>query len=49
MIIPFLGNLDLALFVDRARRLLKSPNALRRMNQTAGALLICVGLVIPFL
>ena len=49
MVIPFFGNLCLALFVDRARRLLKSPDALRRMNQTAGVLLICVGLVIPFL
>ena len=49
MVIPFLGNLGLALFVDRARRLLKSPDALRRMNQTAGVLLIGVGLVIPFL
>ena len=49
MVIPFVGNLGLALFVDRARRLLKSPDALRRMNQTAGVLLIVVGLVIPFL
>jgi threonine/homoserine/homoserine lactone efflux protein len=49
MVIPFVGNLCLALFVDRARRLLKSPDALRRMNQTAGVLLIGVGLVIPFL
>jgi threonine/homoserine/homoserine lactone efflux protein len=49
MVIPFAGNLCLALFVDRARRLLKSPDALRRMNQTAGVLLIGVGLVIPFL
>ena len=49
MVIPFVGNLCLALFVDRARRLLKSPDALRRMNQTAGVLLICVGFVIPFI
>jgi threonine/homoserine/homoserine lactone efflux protein len=49
MVIPFVGNLCLALFVDRARRLLKSPDALRRTNQTAGALLICVGIVIPFI
>ena len=47
MIVPLLGNLALALFVDRARRLMQRPEALRRMNITAGALLICVGLVIP--
>jgi threonine/homoserine/homoserine lactone efflux protein len=43
-----LGNLALALFLDRARRLLQSPAALRRMNVGSGALLILVGLVIPF-
>ncbi|MBQ0752499.1 MAG: LysE family translocator [Roseovarius sp.] len=47
-IIPMLGNLALALFLDRARRLLQSPAALRRMNIGSGALLILVGLVIPF-
>ncbi len=47
-LVPLLGNLILALFVDRARRLMKSPQALRRMNLTAGALLILVGVVIPF-
>ena len=49
MAIPLLGNLVLALFVDRARLLLKSPQALRRMNISAGGLLICVGLAIPFI
>ena len=48
MIVPLLGNLILSVFVDRARSLLTSPAALRRMNVTAGMLLICVGLVIPF-
>ncbi len=46
--VPLLGNLALALFVDRARALLTSPVALRRTNLTAGWLLIGVGLVIPF-
>jgi threonine/homoserine/homoserine lactone efflux protein len=48
LIVPLLGNLFLSLFIDRARRLLTSPRALRRTNMTAGILLICVGLVIPF-
>ena len=47
--IPMLGNLGLALFLDRARRLLSSPAAIRRMNVGSGLLLIAVGLVIPFL
>ncbi|MEP1353948.1 MAG: LysE family translocator [Tateyamaria sp.] len=46
-IIPLIGNLAMALFIDRARRLMQRPEALRRMNITAGVLLICVGLVIP--
>jgi threonine/homoserine/homoserine lactone efflux protein len=45
--IPLLGNLLLAAFVHRARALLKSPAALRRMNVVAGVLLILVGVVIP--
>lgn len=47
-IIPMAGNLGLALFLDRARRLLSSPAAVRRMNVGSGVLLIAVGLVIPF-
>jgi threonine/homoserine/homoserine lactone efflux protein len=43
------GNLALALFLDRARALLSSPAALRRMNIGSGVLLVAVGLVIPFL
>ena len=46
--VPMLGNLGLALLVGRARGLLTSPRAVRRMNLTAGVLLIAVGLVIPF-
>lgn len=48
IIVPLVGNLCFALFIDRARRLLASPNALRRTNITAGLLLIGVGLIIPF-
>ncbi len=47
-IVPLIGNLVLALSIDRARRLLSSPAALRRTNIIAGALLIGVGLIIPF-
>jgi threonine/homoserine/homoserine lactone efflux protein len=45
-IVPAIGNIGLALFLDRARRLLASPRRLRRLNIISGALLICVGLVI---
>jgi threonine/homoserine/homoserine lactone efflux protein len=48
-IIPMVGNLGLALFLDRARRLLQSPDAVRRLNIGSGVLLIGVGLAIPFL
>jgi threonine/homoserine/homoserine lactone efflux protein len=48
MAIPLIGNLALAAMIDRARRLLTSPAALARVNRVAGALLILVGLVIPF-
>lgn len=47
MIIPLFGNLLMATFIDRARMLVSSPRALRRMNLSAGALLIVVGLIIP--
>lgn len=46
--VPLLGNLLFALMIDRARRLLASPRALRRTNVVAGLLLIFVGFVIPF-
>lgn len=48
MIVPLFGNLVLAVFVDRARRLVRSSTALSRTNFVAGVLLIFVGLVIPF-
>ncbi len=46
--VPLVGNLILALFVDRVKRLMTSPKALRRTNLTAGSLMIAVGLFIPF-
>ena len=46
-LVPLVGNLGMAVFIDRARRLVSSPGALRRMNLSAGALLILVGVVIP--
>jgi threonine/homoserine/homoserine lactone efflux protein len=48
-LIPMAGNLGLALFLDRARQLLSSPESVRRLNVTSGVLLIGVGLAIPFL
>lgn len=47
--IPLTGNLALAASIDRARRLLTSPAALRRMNLIAGGLMIAVGAVIALL
>jgi len=47
--VPMAGNLGLALFLDRARQLLSSPESVHRLNVGSGILLICVGLVIPFL
>lgn len=47
-LVPMIGNLCLALFLDRARRLLSSPESLRRLNQISGGLLICVGVAIAF-
>ena len=48
VIVPLVGNLSFALIIDRMRRVLGSPKALRRMNLTAGGLLIVVGLILPF-
>lgn len=48
MLVPMLGNLGLALFLDRARSLLSSPAALRRLNIISGILLVAVGCIIPF-
>lgn len=48
LVIPLLGNIILALFVNSIRRFLQSPVAVQRTNMTAGILLIIVGIVIPF-
>lgn len=47
--VPMLGNLGLALFLDRARALLSSAENIHRLNIASGAMLIGVALVIPFL
>ena len=47
-LIPMLGNLALAYFLDRARAVLQSPTAIRRLNVISGLLLVFVGLIIPF-
>jgi threonine/homoserine/homoserine lactone efflux protein len=44
--VPMLGNIGLALSIDRARRLLSSPQSVRRINVISGCLLIGVGVVI---
>jgi threonine/homoserine/homoserine lactone efflux protein len=46
MAIPLIGNLCLAALVGQARGILKSPGALWRINMTAGAMLIAVGVAI---
>ncbi|THD85501.1 LysE family translocator [Aliigemmobacter aestuarii] len=47
-IVPMLGNLGLAMFLDRARRILASPERMRRLNIASGLMLVGVGCVIPF-
>lgn len=49
MAIPLIGNLCLAAMLGRARRLLRSPTALGRLNIGAGVLMILVGFVIAVL
>jgi threonine/homoserine/homoserine lactone efflux protein len=46
--VPLMGNLAFAGFIHRVRRIVSSPSALKRMNITAAALLILVGVVLPF-
>ncbi len=46
MLISFSGNLALALFLGRARRLISSPSALRRVNIGSGIALLAVGVLI---
>ena len=47
-IVPLVGNLALALFIDRVKRLVTSEGAMTRLNLIAGLMLILVGLVLPF-
>lgn len=48
MAVPFFGNLVLASFIGKLRALLTSPKALKRLNVSAGVLLIVVAAIIPF-
>ena len=47
-VVPLIGNLGMALFIDRVRRLMTSEGTLTRLNRMAGGLLILVGLILPF-
>ena len=42
-LVPFSGNLILGLAVGRARQLISSVSARRRLNQVSGVILILVG------
>ena len=42
-LVPFIGNLILGLAVGRARQLVSSVSARRRLNQASGIILILVG------
>jgi len=45
-LVPLLGNLALALSVDRVRGLLKAPGIIRKINIISGSLLLGVGALI---
>jgi len=47
VVVPFIGNLLLALMIDQVRTLITSPDRLRRINRFAGAALIVVGIILP--
>ena len=49
VVIPLLGNLAVAALVGKLRGLMTNPATLKRINIVAGTLLICVGLLIPFI
>ena len=44
--VPLVGNLALALFLDRARDLISSPERVGMLNRISGGLLILVGIAI---
>jgi threonine/homoserine/homoserine lactone efflux protein len=46
--VPLLGNLAMAGMVHHLRAVISSPQAMRRLNLTSGALLVGVGLLLPF-
>lgn len=46
--VPLLGNLSFALLIGKLRSYLTSESALKRTNQVAGAMLMVVGLALPF-
>ena len=48
-IVPMLGNLILAIAVDKMRNFLSSPLAIKKTNIFSGIALILVGLIISFL
>ncbi len=47
MVVPLFGNLVMAVFMHKLRKLLANPNSLKLMNKLSGILLIGVGLIIP--
>lgn len=48
VLIPMIGNLSIALLVGHVRGFLTAPRTLRRINLISGAMLVFVGLIIPF-
>ena len=46
MIVPFFGNVVMAVFIDRARAMISTPEARGRINMISGVALILVGIVI---
>jgi threonine/homoserine/homoserine lactone efflux protein len=48
VVVPFIGNLLLAWIVGFVRNLLSEPRTLRRLNLSAGWMLVLVGLVLPW-
>jgi threonine/homoserine/homoserine lactone efflux protein len=46
--VPLMGNFAMAAMVHQLRAVISSPQAMRRLNLTSGALLIGVGMLLPF-
>ena len=46
--VPLLGNLVMAAVIGKVRGAMTSAKALRRTNLVAGALMLCVAVIIPF-